>query len=113
MPLVYLQQRYAKKNPVKLKKLTNIFNEIFRKNASYDNIKVTKKQGLTPLENTYLEKPQEGVRMIRKTNSFNKNLMRIILFRTYEYLELCIILCIFCVLIYNNFLHLSKFTFFS
>ena len=59
------------KNPEKLKKLPNSFNQIFRKNVSYDNIKVTKKQRLTTLENTYWEKPQEGVRMIRKTNSVN------------------------------------------
>ena len=59
------------KNPEKLKKLPNSFNQIFRKNVSYDNIKATKKQGLTTLENIYLEKPQEGVRMIRKTNSIN------------------------------------------
>ena len=33
------------KNPEKLKKLPNSFNQIFRKNVSYDNIKVTKKAG--------------------------------------------------------------------
>ena len=57
MPLVYLQQGNVKKSRKKLKKLPNSFNEIFKKNVSYDNTKVTKKQGLTPLENTYLEKP--------------------------------------------------------
>ena len=60
------------KNPEKLKKLPNSFNEIFRKYVSYDNIKVTKKQGLTLLENTYLGKPQEGVRMINNKSSHQR-----------------------------------------
>ena len=40
------------------------FNEIFRKNVTCDNIKVTKSQGYTlSLENTVLEKPQGRVKL--------------------------------------------------
>ena len=63
------------KNQKKLMKLVNIdkenlhllndlrnFNEFFRKNVIYDNIKShKKKQGFTlSLENTVMEKPQRG-----------------------------------------------------
>ena len=35
------------------------FNENFRKNVTYDNLKVTKKQGFTiSIENTFLENPE-------------------------------------------------------
>ena len=35
------------------------FNEIFRKDVTYDNIKVTKNQGFTiSLEDTFFKKPQ-------------------------------------------------------
>ena len=35
------------------------FNEIFRKDMAYDNIKATKNQGFNlSVENTFLEKPQ-------------------------------------------------------
>ena len=42
--------------------MTN-FNEIFKKNVTYDNVKTNKKQSFTlSLENTFLEKPDaEGV----------------------------------------------------
>ena len=36
-----------------------IFNDIFRKDVTYDNLKLTKKQGFNlSLENTFLEKEQ-------------------------------------------------------
>ena len=76
MSLVYLQYGNAKK-PKKLMKIVNIdkknlqifhlrnFHEIFRENGSYDNIKSHKKYGFTLfLENTDLEKPQGGVKLI-------------------------------------------------
>ena len=46
--------------------LTNLrsFNEIFMKNASYDNIKNKRKQDITMyLEDTFLEKPQRGTKV--------------------------------------------------
>ena len=41
------------------------FNEVFRKNVSYNNIKSHKKAGLYPLsqENAVLKKTQEGVKL--------------------------------------------------
>ena len=50
----------AKKSSYLLNKLRN-FNEIFRKDVTYDNIKVTKSQDFSlSLEDTLLEKPQGG-----------------------------------------------------
>ena len=55
--------------------LTNLrsFNEIFMKNASNDNIKNKRKQDITMyLEDTFLEKPQQGteVKMLPLPPSF-------------------------------------------
>ena len=37
------------------------FNDIFRKDATYNNIKIKKKQGFIPsLKDTFLEKPEGG-----------------------------------------------------
>ena len=47
-------------NLEELNKLRN-FNEIFRKDVTYDDIKSNKNQVLTfSLEDTFLEKPQAG-----------------------------------------------------
>ena len=49
-------------NLEELNKLRN-FNEIFRKDVTYDDIKSSKNQVLTfSLEDTFLEKPQAGSR---------------------------------------------------
>ena len=40
------------------------FNEIFRKDVTYEILKITKNQGFTlSLENTFLKKPQRGVKL--------------------------------------------------